>query len=306
VEERRDDPDIVRLEDYGSFKQRRADIPEDLSWPDSASRMSVRYGRMRGRPSYSSRGRKALGKAVRGFRASARSQARGSMIQRLPATAGNTGPRKPEVKCCDFPYTQAVGTDIFTMTPSTTIVYAGLNYIQEGAGFYNRIGRRIRMKSVFITGNLVASGNATGAGTAEYLRLMLVYDRQPNGNNPGVSDVLADYGQDGNTTTTSYSKTNPNNFERFAILRDERVAIPINGTGGTTQQYNSIVGEQCNKFTWFVKLKDLETHYKSTSTPTTVGDIATGHLFLMTVGNVLAANAGYAFEINARLRFVDL
>jgi len=256
-------------------------------------------------PSYKRRSASSK-QAVALLRASAYAQARNrSVIGRSPATRGASN-RNFEVKSVDVPYVNG-GSDVFSLPLCTTLEIASLNTVQEGAGFYNRIGRRINMKSVHITGQIVPSGNATGAGVAEYLRIMLIYDRQPNGALPGATDVLADYGQDGNTSTTAFSHINMNNVERFAVLRDMRVAVPENGSGGATQQINSIVGQQDNKVNWFVKLKDLETHYKSNSNPDTVADIATGHLFIMTLGNVAAnANYGYTFDFNARLRFTDL
>lgn len=218
-----------------------------------------------------------------------------------------TGTRHLEVKAMDYPQKTA-GSDVVTALISTTVTYDGLNLVTEGTSFYNRVGRRIRMKSVTITGSLARSANTVTTG-GEYLRVLLIYDRQPNGNFPGPTDVLLDYGADGTTGATSFSGMNMNNVERFAILRDKRIAVvsndPTAGSNGATVA--SVTGTVDPSIYWHVKLKDLETHYKGNTTPQPlIGDIATGALILMTIGDV--ANTGCAYELQwkSRLRFVDL
>lgn len=213
-----------------------------------------------------------------------------------------------EIKSVDMPAINA-GADTISKTLSTTATLDLLNGVQEGASFYNRVGRRIHMKSIHVTGEIISSGN--GTGVAEYNRILLVYDRQPNGAFPSIADILLDYGNDGTTFTSSFSKMNLNNVERFAILRDSRLAMPSNYEGAAAALDGGLAsimpyGESQNKINWFVKLKDLETHYKSTTNPAAIGDIATGALYLVTLGNVAAASAGFLLVYNARLRFTDV
>lgn len=263
--------------------------------------MSRRFAAMRGAPrSFRSRGK--LRVATASLRRTAFAQARGRSIARLPAASISRQRPGGELKAVDYPL---AATDVFTVQIDSTPSFQLLNGIQVGAAYFNRVGKRIKMKSVHIIGNLVASGVATGAGTGEYLRLLLVYDRQTNGNVPVSTDVLGDRDNQGAAVTTSFSKQNLDNSDRFAILRDWRVAIPQNGTGGATQQMQSISGQQESQLNWFVKLNGLETVYKSSTNPAAIGDIATGSLLLMAVGSVAAGSNGYAFVGNSRLRFYD-
>lgn len=258
--------------------------------------------KMSSRKAGSSRpGKRALAKGYASFKSSKASQ---GIIGRSPATRGSRT-RGVEVKSVDMPIINA-GSDQIIKQVSTTATFDLLNGVQEGASFYNRIGRRTHMKSVHVTGQVVPNGS-NGAGVSEYLRCMLVYDRQPNGNFPAIADILLDYGNDGTTATTSLSKMNLNNVERFAILRDQRVMI-INNADSSQLQANgqSLMGGNQNFINWYVPLKDLETHYKSTTNPAAIGDIATGALYMVTFGNVAVATSAYQLQYNARLRFIDI
>lgn len=247
-------------------------------------------------------GKRALAKGYASFKSSKASQ---GVIGRSPATRGSrTGGY--EIKSVDMPAI-AAGADFLAKALTTTATFDLLNGIQEGASFYNRIGRRTHMKSIHVTGQVVPSANTT-AGTNEYIRIMLIYDRQPNGSFPAIADLLLDYGNDGTTFTTSLSKMNMNNVERFAILRDKRVCLVSNEQTAITGQYATLGTDSQNDVNWFVPLKDLETHYKSTTNPAAIGDVATGALYLVTFGSVAAAGnaSGYVLNYNARLRFVDI
>lgn len=244
---------------------------------------------------------------MRGTRA-VRSSARNSVIARSPATRGSRA-FGVEVKTMDFPMVSA-GADTVTRIISTTATIDVLNLVQVGAGFWNRVGARMHMKSVHVTGDIFANNNA-GNGASEFNRVMLVYDRQPNGAVPGggINDILADYGNDGTVVTSSYSKANPNNVERFAIIRDSRIAIVNNATGNITQAGNLTIGLNStdqNKINWFVPLKDLETHFKSSTNPGSIADVATGALYLVTFGSSAVGAAGTTIQFNSRLRYIDL
>lgn len=207
---------------------------------------------------------------------------------------------KPEVKSVDL-----VGAPI-SKTVSTTATFNLMNGVQEGSSFYNRVGRKIMMRSLHLVGNITSSGNA--AGVAEYLRLMVVYDRQPNGAAPAIADVLLDYDNAGTTTTTSYSALNMNNADRFQVLADIRIDIPVNAAAGLADGIAGVLDYTKNEVNVnrFVKLKNLETHYKSSTNPAVIGDISSGALWLVTFGNVANATAGYVFNFGARLRYHDV
>lgn len=217
--------------------------------------------------------------------------------------AGQLRGNRPEIKSVDL-----VSAPV-TKPSCTTAQFTLLNGVQEGSSFFNRVGRKVMMRSLHLTGGVILSGNSATAMTDEYLRHMIVYDRQPNGAVPAISDILLDYDNTGTTTTTSVSGLNMNNADRFVILRDMRVIVPnsdlnnqtLNGVAGiidyTTNRVN--INE-------FVLLKNLETHYKSSTNPAAIGDIASGALWFVQFGNVASASCAFGCAIQARLRYHDV
>jgi len=253
-------------------------------------------------------------KSVKTARRRTSVRGRGAMMPRTLSYSGPLRPavgygvpasrlvgNKPEIKSVDL-----VAGPV-TKPTSTTAQFTLLNAIQEGSSFYNRVGRKIMMRSLHLTG--LVFQNQGGAGVDEYLRHMIVYDRQPNGAVPSIADILLDYDNTGTTTTNSLSGLNMNNADRFVILRDMRVAIPKNDDNGGLQDVSAAVIDYTTNrvnINEFVLLKNLETHYKATTNPGVIGDIASGALWFVQFGNVAAATAAYAVAFQARLRYHDV
>lgn len=179
-----------------------------------------------------------------------------------------------------------------------------LNGVQVGSGFFNRVGSRIEMKNVHIRGVLVNSATAVQG----YLRLLVVYDRQPNGAALQITDILQSRDQTGAAATTTKSEINLDQRDRYVILRDKQWYAPSvsNAAGVLTNGPTYPAGNSEN--TWeineFIKLKGLATHYKSSSNPTTVADINTGALYMMYLAS--AASTQYAAVTGVRLRYLDV
>lgn len=208
---------------------------------------------------------------------------------------------KAEIKTLDVP-TNAI-------VLSTTAVIAMLNGIQEGTSFFNRVGRKIMMKSLRFTASIYMNGTQQ-ATAGDYARVMLIYDRQPNGNYPAIGDILADVDNAGNVTTNSQSGLNMNNSERFQVLRDHRFGQIGPDTGAALTNASLLIGQGLTEksflLDYFIKLKDIQTHYKSTSNPAVIGDITTGSLLLVTLGANVVANAQWSMSWKSRVRFTDV
>ena len=174
-----------------------------------------------------------------------------------------------------------------------------LNGIQTGASFYNRIGSRVEMINLHIRGFIYYALTSV----QDQVRMIVFYDRQPNGATPTASDVLQSRNQSGATINAGSSEINLDQRDRFVIIRDILRYIPsVTVTVGVLTNGPQIGGQdfQVNEF---VKLKGLSTHYKSSSAPTTVGDIATGALFVMFISDTQDSTTG--FNGNFRLRYAD-
>lgn len=216
----------------------------------------------------------------------------GGNTRNLPA---NLSARNSEVKAVDLP----LANYALNQTGSVTT----LNLVSTGSSFFNRIGRRIELKSIRISGSvqLLATANAS----ADYGRIMIIYDRQTNGAIPTLADILQDTTQAGVNNTDAFSNLNLNNRDRFTILRDLRLYLPgmSAAAGFSTYQTQSDPVEPTFNIDLFVKLRGLVTQYKADSSPSVIGDIATGGLFLLTFGSKVTGQ--YVAQLTTRLRFND-
>lgn len=206
--------------------------------------------------------------------------------------ARQTGSMAPEVNSLDTIVAPVAGTFVMTSAvagaePTAFTGLTEINLVRQGATFYNRIGNKVHMRSVSV---FFTPCVATSNGVIN-LRWMLVYDKQPNGAFPALTDVLAtnDAG-----TVEFHSSLNMTNRSRFMILRDKLE------TFSTVERSSAICKD-------FVRL-NLDTEFKSNAG--TIGDISTGALFLLAFvdwydgSNKLATSPQSAFGgITCRLRF---
>jgi hypothetical protein len=199
-----------------------------------------------------------------------------------------------------------------------------LNQVQQGYEFFNRTGRRIIMKSLYITARfnlsypciqpyLVALPNYLGNGEIQtirienqsefphtfpnaltsficelhdYVRILIVYDLQPNGKLPLLNELLYVYstndGQIGYAPSGFTSFMNLNNRDRFIVVLDERIAL---------NTFSSTSGP-------------IYTKFKELATETIYGQgnaINTGALYLW----MFCTNGYTNGTIRIRVRFID-
>jgi hypothetical protein len=118
-------------------------------------------------------------------------------------------------------------------------------------------------------------------------RVMLVYDRQPNGAFPAIADILynapagaVEYG----------SGINMTNKSRFSVLRDLRIQVdPTNGDSFVFHTYS-----KCN----------AESEFGADGG--TIGDIRTGALYLVAFTGILTgANVISIRNCMTRIRYFD-
>lgn len=226
--------------------------------------------------------------------------------QVVPALRGMKGPRV-EIKSVDT----VIDPANMPFDSSATRVTV-LNLMTQGTALQNHVGRKVSLKNVSIRWNIIWSQNPT-AYSSDFMRILLVYDRQPNAAVPALGDVLQDCNPAGTTQSIAYSGLNISNADRFKILRDTQYAVSgayDAGAGGITSPsllLPQVVGDisRPSSGKWFVNLKGLETHFNGTNGGT-IADITTGSLLLFTTGLQTSANAQFALQGQARVRFVDL
>lgn len=174
-------------------------------------------------------------------------------------------------------------TYAFDTTGSITL----LSGVATGADFTDRIGRKIFMKSLYIRGIIKPVDNNVGNTLA---RMIIVYDMQPNGAAPGITDILK--------SSSPASQLNLNNRDRFRILIDKQWSIGAVSDASTSSLSGSPTVHTLKKF----KRLNLEEVFKGTTSAIT--DISTGSIYMITLGDQAVGN-GAVVSMSSRVRFMD-
>jgi len=211
----------------------------------------------------------------------------------------NSAAVKKEVKCCDLNF------DISGVLNSTNTngQIAPVNCIQPGTGSWNRIGKKIKMKSVrykFQISFQGQPGTSTQNGT---LRCVLVYDKQPSSQAvPTFNQIFGSTDQTGSESTYGiFDNLRVDNTERFSVLKDD--VFTSNNMPVSTPN----ISEWQAYVDVFIPLKGLETVFSGQSNPCTIADISTGALYIICRAVDNAAGTGQAAitDSSVRLRYYD-
>lgn len=161
-------------------------------------------------------------------------------------------------------------------TPFVTI----LNNTGEGTDEDERIGHKIRLTALAVQGYF---GAITGTDLSA-IRIMYVWDAQPTGVLPAITDILE--------TSDPLSHMNLDNRERFSTLLDYLYPMTtVSGTGPGA-----------------IVIKDYFDMYKYprytifNSSAATIAAISTGALYQVVVTD---STVGIAVETRMRIRYMD-
>ncbi len=141
-----------------------------------------------------------------------------------------------------------------------------MNVIPQGVDDRNRIGDKIVMKSFACRLAFTLAANVT-PGPSQYVRCMLVYDRQPNGGLASAANILEDV----SSTDANVRLASPHNIEyrlRFRVLWDSLVYV-------TNQNVATRV---------FIRRKFLKHTVQYNGGGADISNIHTGSLLLVLVG----------------------
>jgi len=186
---------------------------------------------------------------------------------------------------------------------ATTNTNAGIfvvNCLQPGSGSWNRVGRKIRMRTFRLKGVAVFQQEAVStAAISNVLRISVVYDKQPSsGSIPTFDTIFGGTDQNGTEATTFRSNVRYDNTERFTVLKD-MTTFDSFYLANTAQ-------DKRIPFDFFINLKKLETVYSGQSNPCTIADISTGALYVVFRAALQSANTYVAINnSNYRLRYED-
>jgi len=171
-----------------------------------------------------------------------------------------------------------------------------------GSDYNNRVGRKTVAKSVYIRGKLEIVPAATpktanvGCGLA---RMILVVDNQPNGALPAVTDLLV--------SASAESQLNPNNRDRFTILKDKQFVLDAYAV----DLAGAYVGESWNRTIHPIKVYkklNIETIFNGEDDGS-IDTINTGAIYMFWIGDwgyqADEENWKVMANVSTRVRFDD-
>lgn len=208
--------------------------------------------------------------------------------------------RKGEIKAVDIARSSAA--------LNTTVTFNLLNAIVPGSNQWNRIGRKVLMKSLTFNYAIQDTETPATAVPSNQLRALIVYDRQPNAAAPTYADIIQTVTAAGGTASDVMGFPNLSNQHRFKIIRDYQWKF-----GPSLAQAPALTGFPDHEYTGhksplqqvdYIPLNLLE-HF-NTGTAGTVADITTGSLYLVTLGLSVAADDSISITYSARVRYYDV
>lgn len=237
------------------------------------------------------RGRTTAAQAIKATRAQMRrvQYASSRSVARRPPTVVSRG--GTEIKQVDFELSPAAvpeqGSAGLTFTTGGSINV--VNLVKTGSGFYNRVGRKVTLRSLRVKFTLADEMAASSETQAAHLRILVVYDTSPNGVLPLVSDILQDINQDGGTSTSWVSDLNQNNRDRFRILRDMNSERPeVYNDVNNVRTSSGVVDQQFGTeyFDEYIKtVRGWDTCYKSDASPITIADCSSGAVYVVCISD---------------------
>lgn len=158
-----------------------------------------------------------------------------------------------------------------------------LTAIPAGAGAQERVGRKIQLKSMMI--RWVTSTNAS----ASDVRILVIYDRQPNGVLPTISEIVQ--GIASPTNPTYNAPMNLGNSDRFVVLVDEISHTLLGNAQGINQRTGKIYRKINLPMQFNNQLGDIT-------------GISTGSIYIMTA--TPSGTSGQGLGYYSRIRFTDV
>lgn len=184
----------------------------------------------------------------------------------------------------DYKFVDLGATNYSASTTGTVTLVAT---IPQGTTVNTRLGRACQLTSVRVRGSQL---NNTPVPQSYFAAL--VWDRQPNKALAAVTDIF--------DSVVSTTFPNASNRQRFKILKTwQYVSIGYNAGG------NEVSDETATRIDDYVKLpKECMTCYTDADTSGVIGDIVTGALLWVTIGDVaVGAGANPVFTVGFRTNF---
>lgn len=212
---------------------------------------------------------------------------------RSTGVRGWAGAPRQELKVQDV-LTSAFLTTIVAGDPSTvTGAIVLLNGIAQGTDYNARIGRMGFWKTITMRLKFGPANEVNyGVPLAQFVRVLLVVDAQPNGVVMTAAQLLQ--------TPSTQAMANLDNRNRFTILMDKLIKIDPLTSGATPT-----AGYRGPALVKVYKKMSLTTTYSQTTA--TIGSIASNALYLVLLGDNASTSTATSIACygSIRLRFTD-
>lgn len=232
-----------------------------------------------------------------------RPRSSGSQYGKFNRTGGGYGASREKSM------TEIKGVDTFLLDTPLSMdpapVY--LTDIASGAASYQRIGRRINLKSVHCRLEFTMAAAADADGPI-YYRAFLVYDKQANGTAFNIADFLAATPKTGVNLVAANLRTilpmNLDGRDRYEIIMDKMGSLSqVAVTGGEASSPNVVPGQDSDLIIEeFRKLKRREVQYKFDALNEGGANVQSGALVFFVVAS---SPGGFNYTANLRLRYYD-
>lgn len=220
---------------------------------------------------------KTYGKFSRTANAQAAMRRKSALTRQSMLVGGYAGTKvRAEKKFIDVSATSTAVAGASTFSAATL-----LNGCVPGATASDRIGRKIHMKSLFLRYTTAIPASSGGSGC---VRILVVYDKQPNAATAAITDVLL--------ASDMRSPNNLSNSDRFVTLIDE-VCQPM-----SVNEIEEQSGVLYRKF-------NLESAFNA-GTAGTIADITSGSILLFTAQSGGITTNAPTTTFRARVRYVDV
>ena len=177
-----------------------------------------------------------------------------------------------------------------TTSATGQITNSSLVLIQGGTGESQRVGRRIKVKSISIRGYVFLPDGTDAAKSADMVRIVVYGDRQTNKAAATVANLL--------DSTDFLSFNNIENSLRFKTLAQRTITVHASGVGSASTP-SVQVGRGLKPFQINIKLNAIIEYAGTTAAIT---ELTSANIGVMIISQGAAAQVEYI----ARVRYTDV
>jgi len=193
----------------------------------------------------------------------------------------------------------AVGTVTDSTNSNTDAVC--LNLMAAGVGSFNRIGRKINLRSTRLKVIARLTSNELSTTSGNLFRMVVVWDKQPAGVLPQFDEIFGNTVAIGTETSTVLDSLRYDNTDRFSVLSDTVETFQVNS------RPTQVAGPATARFYFdkFIDLHNRESVYSGSGSAIT--DLSSGGVYVYFRSQDQGTTTTIAIEDNsvARTRYTD-